>query len=341
MLPSELVMLNNIKLSSKQRLLKLQALLMKYTDEEHELTLEEILDKFYQAYGVDAGKKAIRDDLKVLEDSLLFDVTVNQTKEGVEKYYSHQGRLFEIHELRLLVDAVSAAKFISDADTENLVNKIKKLTSENQAQQLSNRIILSENTKNENQQIKYSIHELHTAILTGHILQFQYGKYNLQKKFQLSRNGDFYPVKPYAMVWHNDYYYLIGEYIPNNEIRHYRVDRMRKVSSTEESFHPDPDFDAAKYTEKLFHMYSGEEFLVEIEFAAGLINVVIDRFGRGVNIRQVSENSFRISTQAIISDGLVKWLLTWGSEAKVLTPPSLVERMKEEAKKLYIKYNEY
>lgn len=116
---------------------------------------------------------------------------------------------------------------------------------------------------------------------------------------------------------------------------------MRKASSTHETFHPDPDFNATKYTEMLFHMYSGEEYLVEIEFDATLINVVIDRFGRGVNIRQVSDNSFRISTQAIISDGLVKWLLTWGSEAKVLTPPTLVDRMKEEAKKLYAKYHEY
>lgn len=327
------------KLSSKQRLLRLQELLKKYTDEDHELTLEEILDKFYQEYKVQTGKKAIRDDLKELEDSLLFDVTVNQTKEGVEKYYSHQGRLFEIHELRLLIDAVSAAKFISNDDTENLVNKIKKLSSDHQANQLENRIILPENTKSENHQIKYSIHQLHTAILDSHIIYFQYGSYDINKKFQLRRNGDFYSIKPYALVWHNDYYYLIGEYIPKEEIRHYRVDRMRNVSSSGEPFLPDPHFNATKYTEKLFHMFSGEEYLVEIEFDASLINVVIDRFGRGVNIRPAGDNSFRISTQAIISDGLVGWLLTWGSDAKVLTPPSLVERMKIEAEKLFNKYH--
>ncbi|MDF2791016.1 MAG: transcriptional regulator protein-like protein, partial [Neobacillus sp.] len=263
-----------------------------------------------------------------------------QANEGVEKYYSHQVRLSEIHELRLLVDAVSAAKFISNADTENLVNKIRKLTSENQAKQLSNRMILPDNTKNENQQIKYAIHELHNAILTSHIINFQYGKYDIDKKFQLNRNGNIYPVKPYALVWHNDYYYLIGEYIPKNEIRHYRVDRMRKVTINPEVFYPDSDFDATQYTEKLFHMYSGEEHLVEIEFESNLINVVIDRFGRGINIRKVDEKSFRISTQAIISDGLVKWLLTWGSEAKVITPPFLVERMKEESQKLYLKYHD-
>ncbi|WP_318509218.1 WYL domain-containing protein [Bacillus sp. T3] len=332
-------MSKELKLSSKQRLLKLQNLMSKYTDQERQLTLDEILDKFYQEYKIHAGKKAIRDDLKELEDSLLFNVTVNQEKEGLEKKYSHQDRLFEIHELRMLVDAVSAAKFISNAETESLVNKINQLTSENQAQQLTNRIYLPENAKNENQQIKYSIHELHIAISNLQTIRFQYGKYDLNKKFKLSRNGDYYSVKPYALVWNHDFYYLIGEYLPEEEIRHYRVDRMRNVTATEEKFQPDPDFNKNKYTEKLFHMYSGEEHLVEIEFDAGLINVVIDHFGRGVSIRQVGENSFRISTQAITSDGLVKWLLTWGCEAKVLTPPSLVERMKEEAEKLYKKYH--
>lgn len=331
---------NVVKLSSKQRLLKLQELLAKYTDEDHEFTLEEILDQFYKEYEVYPGKKAIRDDLIELEKSLLFDVTVNQAKEGVEKYYSHQGRLFEIHELRLLIDAVSSAKFISNEDTESLVGKIKQLTSQNLAKQLENRIILPENSKSENQQIKYSIHQLHTAILNSHIIQFQYGSYDIDKQFVLRKNGDYYSVKPYALVWHNDYYYLIGEYLPKEEIRHYRIDRMQNVTSNEETFLPNRDFNPAKYTEKLFHMFSGEENLVEIEFDSSLINVVIDRFGRGVHIRKVGENSFRISTQAIISDGLVGWLMTWGSDAKVLTPPILVERMKAEAEKLFKQYQE-
>jgi predicted DNA-binding transcriptional regulator YafY len=86
-------------------------------------------------------------------------------------------------------------------------------------------------------------------------------------------------------------------------------------------------------------MYSGEESLIEIEFDAHLINVVIDRFGREVAVRPVEEDTFRMSTQAIISDGLVRWLLTWGSDAKVLTPLSLVERMREESEKFYKKYH--
>lgn len=132
---------------------------------------------------------------------------------------------------------------------------------------------------------------------------------------------------------------MIGEYLPKAEIRHYRVDRMREVASCQEVFVRDPGFNITKYTEMLFHMYSGEEALIEIEFDLHLINVVIDRFGRDVAIRSIGESAFRISTQAIISDGLVRWLLTWGSDAKVLTPPTLIERMREESEKLYKTYH--
>lgn len=327
------------KITVKERLLRLQELLKKYTDEDNEITLKQIIDKFEDEYNVSIGIKAIRDDLKELEDSKLFDVTVNQEKDGVEKYYSHQNRLFEIYELRLLIDAVSAAKFISNGETENLIKKIEKLTSDHQAKQLENRILISESVKSEDKKIKYTIHELHTAISNSKIIEFKYGKYDLNKKFQFNRNGEIYRVKPYALIWNNDYYYLIGEYLPKAEIRHYRVDRMREVGFCQEIFIRDPGFNITKYTEMLFHMYSGEESMIEIEFDAHLINVVIDRFGRDVAIRPMGENAFRISTQAIISDGLVRWLLTWGSDVRVLTPSSLVARMIEESEKLYKKYH--
>lgn len=265
---------------------------------------------------------------------------VHQEKNGLEKYYSHQNRLFELHELRVLVDAVSSARFITSAETEELIKKLKKLTSVYLAKQLENRILLTEGTKTENSFVKHSIHTLHEAIWDRRVIQFQYGRYNVEKEFQLSRNGDFYYVKPLGLVWNNQYYYLIGEYEPEGDIRHYRVDRMRKVTALEKNFLPNPDFDVSKYTNKLFHMYSGEERNIEIEFDNHLINVVIDHFGVNVPITRHTENTFRISTPAVISDGLVRWILTWGGDAKVLNPPALVERMKAEAEKLWKQYND-
>lgn len=326
------------KMGGKQRLLLLQELLKVYTDQDNELTVKQIIDLFYQKYNVVIGRKAIIDDLKELEQSNLFDITINH-KDGFEKYFSHQNRHFDISELRVLIDAISSAKFITKSETDKLVDKIKGLTSERLSIPLENRIVLSDSSKSNNPLVKYFINNLHSAISNANVINFQYGKYNVNKEFKLSRKGDLYPVRPYALVWNSDYYYLIGEYIPEKEIRHYRVDRMRKVGTTDEVFLPDPVFDITKYTGSLFHMYSGETSSIEIEFDNHLINVVIDRFGNKITVTPTSESSFRITTQAVVSDGLVRWLLSWGFNAKVMSPPSLIKRMKEESEKLYNHYH--
>lgn len=135
-------------LSIKQRLLKVQDILKKYTDEDHQLTIREIIDLLDLEETVTAH--AVKNDIRELGESGLFDVIEYQERNGVEKYYSHQTRLFEIHEVRVLVDAVSSAQFITKSETERLIEKLKKLTSCHLAEQLENRILLAEGTKTDN-----------------------------------------------------------------------------------------------------------------------------------------------------------------------------------------------
>ncbi|CAG9606864.1 helix-turn-helix transcriptional regulator [Pseudoneobacillus rhizosphaerae] len=322
--------------SNRKRLFLLMEILKKYTDINHQLTLQEIVELFEDDFGIVVNPVGLRNDLKELEKIDAFAVIFDREANGLPTYYSYQNRPFETHELRLMIDAISSAKFITKIDTEKIIEKLKKLTSVYQAPQLENRIVLSEHNKSENRNVKYIISDLHEAVSAKRIIEFQYVRYNTNKEFVLSNNGDVYRVKPYGLVWNNDYYYLIGEYVPKREIRHYRIDRIYKnITKTEETFLPDKNFNITQYTEKLFHMYAGEETTIELEFSSSLINVVIDRFGRKADIRSIDESRFKLFTKGIISEGLVRWILTWGSEAKVLYPPMLVERLKIETEKLY------
>lgn len=327
------------ELSNRKRLLLLMEILKKYTDSEHQLTIQEIVELFEEDYELEVNPVGIKNDLKELETIDSFSVISYQEANGLPIYYSYQNRPFEFHELRLMIDAISSAKFISKSDTDKIIERLKKLTSNNLAKQLDNRVILSEHTKSENSHVKYIISDLHDAIRTQSIVEFHYGRYNMNKQFNLGNNGQMYRVKPYALVWNQDYYYLIGEYIPKKQVRHYRVDRIfERVVKTNETFLPDVNFNITQYIEKLFHMYSGEETTIEMEFAARLVNVVIDRFGRKADIRPIDDSRFKLFTRGIISEGLVRWILTWGSDAKVLHPPKLVELIKAEAEKMNENY---
>ncbi|WP_458413037.1 helix-turn-helix transcriptional regulator [Schinkia sp. CFF1] len=327
-------------LSNRARLFLLMEILQKYTDEDHQLTIQEIVEKFEADYGFEVKVPGIKNDLTDLEDLDFFPNISYQKANGLPSYYSYHHRHFEFHELRLMIDAISSAKFITKEDTEKIINSLKKFTSSYKAERLENRILLSEHSKSENKQVKYIISDLHDAITSHTIIEFQYGRYNMEKQFVLSNKGGVYRVKPYALVWNNDYYYLIGEYMPQKEIRHYRVDRIHNsIIKTNETFLPNPYFNITDYTNKLFHMYSGEETTIEMEFSNGLINVVIDRFGRNADIRPIDNSRFKLFTKGIISEGLVRWILTWGSDAKVLYPPKLVEQIKQEAEKFYKIYH--
>lgn len=313
-------------------------ILREQTDEENEYTLDDITECFKKEYGPDVklNKNSLRDDIEHLIEAR-FDITINQEKEGMPKFYSHQYRLFELYELRMLIDAVASARFITKDETKQLIRKIKKLTSIHHAKKLHNEILIDSSVKSESKLVRLAINDLHEAISERRIVTFQYGRYNLNKEFVLSHNGGQYRVKPLALTWVNDFYYLIAYYFAKEEIRHYRIDRLRNVQITEEQFAYEP-FDVSKYVSSTFHMYAGSEEWIKIRFHNDLINVIIDKFGRDADIRKQDENHFVLSAKAIVSDGLVKWLLNWGNQARVLSPSSLIDQVTDEIKNMMAVY---
>lgn len=322
------------RIDNKERLLRLMTIFSQETDEDHELSLDEIIHRFQQIYGPDVklNKNSLKDDINHLINHS-FDVTINQEKDGLPKYYSHQYRLFELYELRMLVDAVVSAKFITKQETRQLIGKIRKLTSNHQGKKLQNEIQVDSSIKSESPYIRLAIHDLHQAISERRVITFQYGRYDIDKNFNLSHEGSLYKVKPYALTWANDFYYLIAYYYEAGEIRHYRVDRLRNVSILEESF-PYESFDVSKYVQSTFHMFAGDEEWIKVKFHNGLINVIIDKFGKEADIRKYDDEHFILSTKARISGGLENWILNFGSQAKVISPNSLFQTVKEEVTKM-------
>lgn len=328
-----------LRIDNKERILKLMSILKEETDENHELSLDDIILRFKQTYGTELklNKNSLKDDL----DHLIrqgFDVTVNQEKEGLPKYYSHQYRLFELYELRMLIDAVVSAKFISKKETVQLTGKIRQLTSHRQGKRLHNEIQIDSSIKSESPYIRRTIHDIHEAITERRMITFQYGRFDVNKQFNLSHEGGLYKVKPYALTWANDFYYLIAYYFDAAEIRHYRVDRLRNVEVLTETF-PFEAFDVSKYVQSTFHMFAGDEEWIRIKLHNSLINVIIDKFGKDVSIQRADEEHFILSTKARVSIGLVNWILSFGSGAKVISPSSLVQTVKTEVHKLHSLYD--
>lgn len=322
----------------RRRLLALIDIFVNETDEDHQLSLQDIKEKLKLQFGSDYNVKdsVLREDLDAISQTLM-SLTVNNGPHG-KKYFSFQERLFERYELRMLIDAVVSARFITKKDAKRLISKIKKLASRYEAKKLNQNLYVEDTVKSESDTLKYDIDQLHNAISENKKVLFQYGTYDVNKKFVLHRDGEWYSVKPYSLIWYNDFYYLVGEYEKLGEVRHYRVDRMRRVTVKEETFKR-PTINIGEYVKKSFQMFTGPEEWIELQVSNHLFNVMLDRFGLDINITQKNDDSFVFKTKAAMSDGLIGWLLSWGSDVKVLAPDALIERLKERTEKMYHLYH--
>lgn len=314
------------------RLLKLKEILFTETDDHHELSLQELMGKLsIQSRQIKADVRTIKGDLEILDDAD-FEIVKNTGKFG-KILYSHQSRLFETYQLRLMIDAVLSARFITVNEKKTLIDKIKRLTSKHTAKTLPEPILISQPMSVNYEQVKLNIDRVHRAISEGRVLTYKYGKFNVKKEFTYNRDGETYFVEPYALIWQNDYYYLIGRYKKMDEMRHYRLDRIREIEISDTTFSKE-DFHLRDYVNQSFHMFAGEEIRIKVRFHIDLVNVVLDRFGHGADIREVDESYFVLSTKANLSGGLVNWILTWGNKAKVLSPDYLVDEIKEKIRKM-------
>lgn len=324
--------------NQKLKLIYIIKYLMENTDENHKVTMADIL-RYLEGYEISAERKSIYADIEAIRD-LGIDVVGEKT--GRDFYYYVVSRDFEVAELKLLVDAIQSSKFITEKKSTELIKKLQGLVSVHEAKQLQRQLYVSGGTKAVNENIYYNIDALHNAIGTNQKIQFQYFQWNVKKEMELRRNGEFYEVSPWALLWEDENYYLIAFDSVHQEIRHYRVDKMLKISLVSENREGKEyfeKFNLAEYSKKNFGMFAGEEEMVKLEVHNRLIGVVFDRFGTDVMIIPADAEHFRVNVKVSVSNQFYGWLFGLGSDVKILAPENVVKRMKEELgniNKLYL-----
>lgn len=318
--------------NQKLKLIYLIKIMQEKTDEEHGITMPEII-KALEAYGVSAERKSIYDDFEMIR-TLGIDIVGEQ--KGKTYYYRLVGRQFEVVELKLLVDAIQSSKFITEKKSNELIKKLESFLSQYEARQLQRQVYVSGRIKTMNESIYYNVDELHAAISLNRKIKFQYFKWNIKKEMELRKGGEFYEVSPWALSWDDENYYLIGFDSRENKIKHFRVDKMLKICTTDEPREGKElfeGFDVANYTKKSFGMFGGEEQIVKLQFENNLAGVVIDRFGKDISIMPADENHFSINVKVAVSDQFFGWIFALGNGVRILGPNDVLEQMTEKIKR--------
>lgn len=324
--------------NQKLKLLYLAKIFFEESDENNKLTLSEIIKKLAN-YDISADRKTLYLDF---EELINFGYDICKERVGRNWYYFLAGRDFEIPELKLLVDSVQSAKFITDKKSKVLIKKLESLVSHSQAKQLNRQVISTGRIKSFNEDIYYNIDAIHEAIIFDRQIQFKYFRWNLDKEMKLRNKGNSYHISPWALVWDDEKYYLIGFDAELNQIKHFRVDKMKKIVIDAEKARDGKSefekFNLPKYTNKLFGMFSGDETKVTIEAKNDLVGVLLDRFGKDIIICPSGDDKFRTTVSVALSRQFFGWIFALGEDIKIVAPECVVAKTKLEVERLAKQY---
>ncbi len=330
--------------SGKKKLLLTAEYLMQNSDEENPVTTAQIMDML-EKNGIICERKSVYADIETLTD---FGMDIIKTKQGKGGWFV-ASRRFEEVEIRLLIDAVQSASFITPAKSKKLIKNISTLCSQNQMKKLSNRVYIDNRIKSDNETIYYSIDEIGKAIDEGKQIECDYAKCRTVAKLKNAACTEKHlTLNPYAMIWSSDHYYLVGNNPKYDNLMHLRIDRMRNVETVENSqVRPFSEvseytdyFDVADYSKRIFNMFSGETEDIELHCKIDILEQILDRFGEDVALREdfEDEEMFYVRVKAAISDGLVSWLMQFENKLKVLSPDSLQSELKQKAQSIFELY---
>lgn len=334
----------------KLKMLYLAKIFSEETDEQHPLTMPEVINKLH-TYGVNADRKTLYMDFDELRD-YGFDIISN--RDGRNTYYFLGGRDFQLPELKLLVDSVQFAKFITEEKSNDLIKKLESLCSKHEAKQLNRQILLKGRVKTTNDKVYYSVDALHDAICNDMQVRFQYCQWNVVKQngdkklkplLVPRKNGADYCVSPWHLAWDDEYYYLIAYDSNEGIIKHFRVDKMEHIEIIKEKKRDGKqafeNFNMANYSKSIFGMFGGEKTEVTLLFDNSMVGVMIDRFGNDLEIFQygTDENHYTARVNVIVSQQFLGWIFSLGESVKIIEPENIVEKMKQEAERLCKQYS--
>ena len=323
--------------NQKLKMLYLAKIFNEQTDEEHGLTMQQIIARL-SGYDVNADRKTLYADFEELRR---FGLDIVSEHAGHNTYYSLASRDFELPELKLLVDSVQAAKFITDKKSRELIHKLEGLVSTHQARQLHRQVIIAGRVKTMNESIYYNIDKLHAAINGDSRIRFQYSQWTVNKEMALRRGGKWYRVSPWCLTWDDENYYLVAYDAGEDRIKHYRVDKMQRITLTgepREGREHVEAFDMARYSKSVFGMFGGQETAVTLEGENAMVGVLIDRFGKDILIVPVDEDHFEAKVNVAVSPQFFGWIMALGDGVRITGPGPVVRKMREEARRLAARY---
>lgn len=313
--------------NQKIKLMKIMEILRQETDEEHPMTKVELAARLV-AMNVSCSPRSLIRDIKLLNEQ---GYEIMERLMGHEKGYFVCDRSFSVPELKILIDAVQAAGFVTEKKTGELVDKIAALGGSHRAAILKGNIVKFNTRKHTNETIYYTVGFIEDAIQRNKKIIFRYFDLDENGQKVYRRDGHHYVVEPVALVFNEDNYYLIVYSEKHDGTANYRVDRIDSVEIID-----DPISDkarslrrkVARYTEEAFKMFNGQPETITLRFTDKLIGPVLDKFGEVTKMTRVDDHTIEATVQVRIAPTFWGWLFQFGTDMDIQSASQQSQRNK-------------
>ena len=318
----------------KLALLRILEILEKYSDCDHPLKQEDILNYLSNDYGIDVERKTIGRNLSLLKEA---GYEIVSTKQG--SYLDE--RRFEDSELRLLIDGVLASKHITAKHSKELINKLCGLSNKYFRRHLKNIYSVNDWGKTDNQSLFYNIEVVDEAIESGKMVQYDYNKFGIDKNLHKS---SFQRVSPYQLILHNQRYYLMGYSKYWEHMVFHRLDHITNIKVSDRDAIPISEVDGYKnginyqeLTTAMPYMYNDKPERIVFSTNEKMIDQFIDWFGKDIEIRPDNDNITVVLTAS--PKAMLYWAVQYADEVEIIKPATLREEIKSFLNKAAQKYN--
>ena len=310
-------------------------ILKEYTDADHRLLQKDIISILEREYQVDCDRRSVKNNILSLQE-MGYEI-------NTEGGYYLEEREFEDAELRLLIDSVLFSKTLSANQAKKIIKKLESFGNKYFDAKVSHVSTTPALARTENKNVLYSVNAINDAIDQKKKITFKYAKYGTD--FKLHESGKDYLVNPYQMVAANGHYYLLGNLDKYDDISYYRIDKMLNVNVTDLRVKPmkevvglENGLDLPKHMAEHIYMYCGESVPVKIKCDKGMIDSLIDWFGKDIKIIKEENNDLIVRIMCNY-DAMIFWALQYGMSVEVIEPKDMRDYISKATKEMAEKYS--
>lgn len=276
-------------------------------------------------HGITADPQTLRSDIEQLVE---FGVDIVKERR-VQNLYHVATRHFEAPEVKLLIDAVQSARFITPGKSKELVKRLTTFVAPGDAALLERHLYIDSRVKAVNESVYISVDRIQTAIAERKKIAFRYFDYSPAKERVHRNGGKVYSVSPYALLWNNDTYYLVGFHEHRQQTK-FRVDRIDGLELTQQSSVKKPRGFVTEYFSQEFSMLTGKTCHVTLLCENALMNSIIDRFGEDVATQVVDDSHFSVEATVDLSSNFYGWVFASAGKMRIVEPQRSGERLSTE-----------